>query len=139
MKIISNRFLLKIFTLILFILLGCEVPPGADVSYSIRFDNNSDQNLYLFVNYLYPDTSLPSQKPYLDYVASMHSRNIYSSVKWDKVFDQLPQDTLSLFLIISDSLEIYGWETIATKQKIVARLDLSYNDLDQNSFIVKYP
>jgi hypothetical protein len=139
MKNTPIKFHLLLLSYIFFSLIGCERPPGADVKYSIRFYNNSKLKLNLFMSYLYPDTLMPTQRPYLYYVGTNSDIFIDSSVKWDKVFYQLPQDTLALYLINSDSLEKYGWETIATKQKIVVRIDLSYNDLEQNSFIVNYP
>ncbi len=56
-----------------------------------------------------------------------------------RIFEDLPSDTLSIYIFSQDTLDTYGWEEIRDGYKILRRYDLSYPDLEKLKFVIPYP
>jgi hypothetical protein len=116
-----------------------------DKSYEINLVNNSGHNIgYYFATggkygTCYPD-SLPKTNEYIVYDISKVLRPGYEShLSWESYFQELPKDTLSVFIFHTDTLNKYSWEEIRRGYKILKRYNLSYNDLKQTNWTVTYP
>ncbi|MBI4649585.1 MAG: hypothetical protein HY738_24045 [Bacteroidia bacterium] len=91
------------------------------------------------VSYNYPDTIIPDTYNKIKGVSS-GSRSPYDShEKWEKVFETLPADTLSIFIFNGDTMATNDWQTIRSGYKIAKRYDLSLGDLQQSDWTITYP
>ena len=61
-----------------------------------------------------------------------------SDEKWDKVFEKLPSDTLSIFIFSGDTIAIYDWQTIRSNYNVLKRYDLSYQDMESLNWTITY-
>lgn len=107
--------------------------------YSIKVINNSSERIIFFDRREYPDTLLPINKPY--YFTSQPDDFAYidSKVDWPDVFSQLPNDTLSIFILSSDTVNANSWDIIRSEYKILKRYDLSFQELENKNFTITYP
>jgi hypothetical protein len=77
----------------------------------------------------YPD-SLPERNDYIVYDMRVELRSgLGSWLSWEQFFNNLPKDTLSLFIFHTDTLTKYSWEEIRREYKILRRYDLSIEDI----------
>lgn len=121
----------------------CKLPE----SYSdINIINNSNQSIDLYIclggNYgtYYPDTLLPYTSNYI--IKDIKSKITYQYLlhgAWKDIFISLPQDTLSVFILSTDTIMQYEWQEIRDNYNILKRYDLSLSDLEQLHFYVPYP
>lgn len=117
----------------------CKKSPFVERVYSIKVQNNSSQLINFFDSRTYPDTLLPAEKPY--YGASRPNNFAYidSQIDWSDVFAKLPKDTLSIFILNSDTVNTYNWDFIRNQYKILKRYDLSLQELQSDNFVITYP
>lgn len=118
---------------------ACKKNPFVERVYSIKIQNNSSHWINFFDSRVYPDTLLPTQKPYYGASRPNNFGSIDSKMDWIDVFTNLPKDTLAIFIISADTLQSYNWATIRTDYKILRRYDLSFSDLKNGNFVVTYP
>ena len=140
-----NAITLVILITIGFFLMQCDFFV-MDRRYGVRMENNSPR---LIAGYAaiansdtptYPDVTLPLSNKYLENVSSGRVATIYEgSLSWDRMFQLLPSDTLSLFVFSGDSLSRYPWQEIRNRYNILARYDMSLQDLKALDFKVPYP
>ena len=132
MILICSLFLVVTFS-------ACEKNPFVERVYSIKIENNSPHWIAFIDSRLYPDTLLPITKPF--YGASRPNDFAYidSKADWPDVFTKLPKDTLSIFILNSDTVITYNWDIIRSQYKILKRYDLSLQDLKNRNFVVTYP
>ena len=57
---------------------------------------------------------------------------------WKRFFEWLPNDTLSVYIFHSDSLEYYPWDEIRDKYMILKRYDLSLDDVRRMDYEIVY-
>ena len=102
-----------------------------DKSYEINLVNKSGFNIgYYFATggkygTYYPD-SLPESNDYILYDISKVLRPGYEShLSWEKFFQELPKDTLSVFIFHTDTLNKYSWEAVRDDYKFLKRPNLS--------------
>jgi hypothetical protein len=113
--------------------------------YAIKVFNKTQRTIMITAGYEkesmnpYPDTSLPISRPHLQEVKSNEYGEIISSFKWEEEIDNLPSDTLSIYLFDADTVNICGWEEIAMDYKVLKRYDLSVDDLIKTNWTVTYP
>ena len=134
------------FITILFILLqsnSCKL--AMDYKYEIDLINNSPNKIgYYFAlggkyGTYYPQ-GLPSSNQYIVYDMSKEIKSgVESSLPIDKFFDDLPKDTLSLYIFSTDTLNKYSWEVIKNQEKYIKRFDFSKSDLKKLKNKVVYP
>jgi hypothetical protein len=116
-----------------------------DNSYTINLVNKSDYPIgYYFATggkygTYYPD-SLPETSNYIIYDVNKVLRPGYEShLNWNKFFQLLPHDTLSVFIFSTDTLNKYSWEEVRKEYKILKRYDFSLKDLQQMNWTITYP
>ena len=114
-----------------------DFPP--DRVYSFWIENKSDDLIYFLVSYSYPDTIIPDSYDKIKGVSVGSETPYDSDDPWEEVFEELPSDTLSIFIFDGDSIEESNWQEIREGYKILKRFDISYDDLKQNKWIVTYP
>jgi hypothetical protein len=120
-------------------LLSACVPVVMDKRYTIKVVNNSNQYIGMFDSRTYPDTSLPINRPYNSAAKPRDYGYIESATKWENIFNQLPKDTLSIYIFNMDTLKRVGWDSIRTGHKILKRYDLSLQDLKSGNWTITYP
>jgi hypothetical protein len=116
-----------------------------DKSYEINLINRSGHNIgYYFATggkygTCYPD-SLPKTNDYIVNDISKVLRPGYEShLSWESFFQELPKDTLSVFIFHTDTLNKYPWEEVRNGYMILKRYDLSLDDLKRSNFTITYP
>lgn len=132
-----------LITLLLFISCfagTCNKPFMAESVYSIWLKDNSGKGFSFLVSKVYPDTLIPDNYngirgvPANDKIPyDFHER------KWSDVFENLPADTLSIFIFSNDTLLLYNWQQIRAEYKILKRYDLSRQDIEARNYTITYP
>lgn len=114
-------------------------------SYVINIVNKSGHNIgYYFATggeygTYYPD-SLPESNEYIVYDMNKVLHPGYEShLNWESFFQELPYDTLSVFIFHTDTLNKYSWNEVRERYLILKRYDMSLDDLNQNNFTITYP
>lgn len=113
--------------------------------YTIDLINKSDHSIgYYFAiggqyGTFYPD-SLPESNNYIMYdISKVISPGYMGHLDWNEFFDNLPKDTLSVFIFHTDTLNKYTWSDIRDNYMILKRYDLSQSDLSQMNWTITYP
>jgi hypothetical protein len=122
----------------------CEL--AMDYSYGIDLVNNSGHSIgYYFADggkygTFYPD-SLPETNDYIMYDINKVVRPGFEQhyKSWEKFFQNLPYDTLSVFIFHTDTLNKYTWGEVRSGYMILKRYDLSLEDLREMEFKIIYP
>lgn len=114
--------------------------------YYIYIQNDSNKDLFVSVADgihsidPYPDTLLPYSRPYFKEIRPDERIKWESHGKWeDLIINQLPADTLSIYLFDSDTVNTCGWVEVAKDYKVLKRYDLSVDDLIKTNWTVTYP
>lgn len=103
---------------------------------NIDFTENNNQSLYPDTNIVeisntYARTPLLPNEITLFYDYSTPLKLFYNSVAFN--------DTISFFVFNADTVNFYGWETIRDEYKVLARYDLSYNNVKSLKYRIPYP
>lgn len=130
--------------LLLIVYNNCEI--AMDYSYEINLFNNADHSIgYYFAaggkyGTFYPD-SLPETNKYIIYDINKVLRPGFEHhyPSWEKFFQTLPMNILSVFIFHTDTLNKYTWEEVRDGYMILKRYDLSLEDLKQNNWTITYP
>lgn len=117
---------------------SCKDSPFVERVYRIKVVNNSLQNIYFFDSRVYPDTSLPTTKPYFGGIGANSFGTLDSKEDWPDIFKKLPNDTLSIFILSNDTVNSYDWNVVSSQYKILKRYDLSLGDLQGSNWTVTY-
>ena len=117
-----------------------------DISYALYLKNNSNHSIGFYFSLggnfgtFYPDTILPTTNQYVIPELKSENRYIYDSgLEWKKIVNDLPADTLSIFIFHSDTLNKYPWEEVREGYKVLIRYDLSAEDLKKLDDVITYP
>lgn len=123
---------------------GCE-----KISYpksSIGIVNNTDNDIEFYFavggdgGIVYPDTVLPISLDPPFQVAKARKIGYRDFGFSEKIiFEQLPSDTLSIYLFHPDTLAKYNWQEIINDYKILIRYDVSFENLSQLNWQIHYP
>ncbi|WP_299523702.1 hypothetical protein [Winogradskyella sp.] len=132
--------------LILFLATSCEIKMDNDFPLSVS--NNSETSINVYFNtdqnfqYIYPDSTITnfenriSEKILPSQIIAVSG----GSSHWESIFEiNVPNDTLSMFIINSDTLNLYNLGEIGSTYNILKRYDLSLSNLKDLDFIVSYP
>lgn len=139
MKYLNKTTKLFISIFILLLAISCKDKVPFDKVYSFWVENKSDKGIVFLVSSNYPDTLIPDTYNKIRGVAAATKAPFDSHDKWEEVFDNLPADTLSVFIFSSDTLQQYDWQTIRNCYNILKRYDLSIYDLEAMNWIITYP
>ncbi len=118
---------------------NCKKPPFVEAVYRMKVFNNSALNIAALLSYQYPDTTVPENNDRLGGLLLGTYRYFDSKKPWEKVFEELPKDTLSIFFFNVDTFSTYDWQVIRKEYKVLERYDLSLQDLQNSNFSVTYP
>ena len=134
----SNTSIMKTITIIIGILVllsGCEKMG----KHRIIVSNKSTHSISVYGEYILPDTALNLTKPYLEQVKADGAGDIFDSDVNDEAFSRLRSERLTIFVIHTDTLNKYSWETIVNDYKILKRHELNYDELARTKFVLYYP
>jgi hypothetical protein len=122
----------------------CE--KAMDNRYAVYLENNANHPIGCYFGLggnfgtMYPDTTLPKSNQYIINEIKASSRSIYDSgIKWEEIFEDLPQDTMSVYIFHTDTLNKYTWEEVRNGYMILKRYDLSLEDLESMNWTITYP
>jgi hypothetical protein len=117
----------------------------------LKVFNNSDTRVYFDWRSEYPDTTLNKTDPqwvgpYNSLPWSENGLNpnetkvIRLRGSWEDCFaDNIPSDTIMVYIIDADVLENVYWDTIVKNYMILKRYDLSLQDLEDMNWTITYP
>lgn len=128
-----KRNILVIISIVLFST-NCE--KLVDRGYFIEVQNNSNDTVWCYSSYNYPDTTLAANKPLLQMIKPKLYTKLESKEKWE---DLLPKDTIIIFILSEDTVEKYSWDKIRNNYNILKRCDLSLEDLQDMNWTITYP
>lgn len=133
-----KRFKHLLITLaLIFASIGCE-KKGIT---SIKFYNNSNYSVDVYValgakygGTAYPDTILPLSDLHLyRYVKPNSFSYVISSLHtYEELYSDLPKDTLSIFVLHSDTVKKYEWSKIRKDNMYLKRYDLNIKDVKEH-------
>lgn len=139
----------KILCLIILLIPLLSGDCNKDVNgYDLRFKvkNNSNGVISIFQNSLdYPDTTLFETRPFLEandyyFIMSGKSRSFYlTGSTWEKEFNKASNGIIMVYLINTDTLKKFDWDSIRINYKILQRYDLSLKDLQNRNWEIEYP
>jgi hypothetical protein len=111
----------------------------------ILFVNNSSTNVSFYYGFgelqgsAFPDTMLPLDKKLLQQnIVSGAKRDFTTQTKIEILFKSLPRDTLSVFILATDTINTYSWDKVRSENKYLKRYDLSFRDLQNLDNTIKY-
>lgn len=123
---------------------GCEI--AMDKDFPLYFKNNANHSIQVYLNddenfvFLYPDTTISIQDGIVEVISSEKKAVAGGSAQWKSTFDvTAPNDTMSIFILHTDTLARYSWTEVQNKYKILKRYDLSLGDLERLDFTITYP
>jgi hypothetical protein len=140
----SVKFNMKpYFILALISVCGFACVRFADSKYPLEIINSSSHTIAFYVaasamEHKYPDTALISKKFEMGKIQPGDSSSWHSSIPFDRLFQELPTDTLSIYLFHPDTLAKYDWNVIRSEYKVLRRFDVSLDDLKRNGYKVTY-
>ncbi|MEO6683368.1 MAG: hypothetical protein ABIN48_11165 [Ginsengibacter sp.] len=117
----------------------CKKNPFVERVYSIKVANDADYACITFESRIYPDTALPANVPYYSTAFPEDYAVIDSKTEWSNVYKKFPADTLSIFILNSDTVKVNEWGIIRSGYKILKRYDLSLEDLKKLNWTITYP
>ena len=113
--------------------------------YGVSLVNNSGNPISVYYTkpnsgeMMYPDTTLSQTKPIFIDIMPNSSRPSYFNQEYHDFFEALPADTLSIFLFDKNTVHNKAWEQIIKEYDVLARYDLSQEDLHKLKYLVTYP
>lgn len=136
----SMKSILTLFFVVPLLPVGCVM----DRKWSISLHNTSNHAISFYagspaVGHVYPDTTLAAALVPMQQILSNKYGSWEIGYSFEKFFQELPKDTLSLFLFHPDTISKYDWNTIRSQYKVLRRYDLSLQDLQQKNYTVTYP
>lgn len=111
----------------------------------LTVSNNSDKNIYVVLQYNYPDTSINDESwTYLAYnhlgVDSLSSKSLWNSKKWDKVIrDNNSSNTIMVFVYDVEAIAGKTWPEIQSSYEVLKRYDLTVGQLNSMGWNIIYP
>lgn len=117
---------------------GCS-KSNEDPSYSLPVHNNAKYPITVWCSTAYPDTTIPANPPYACSVDPTAIGNLYSSTQWDKVLNGLNKGVMFVFIVNKDTLNKYGAPDMKQKYRILKRLGVTKEYLNNNSGSIVYP
>jgi len=137
---------MKKCSIILIIILGLHLAScvKSDVTetkpvYAIMINNKTNNELLVFYQLNYPDTTLQKSRPDVSTIQQRSTGLIPSDKKWDDIIMQNKYQTLSLFFLAGGTFEKYSWDTVRSKYIILKRMEFPLDSLRNLNWTVQYP
>ena len=137
-----NKLMIR-FVIVSFMMTSCIFPHDDENRHSvIEMNNYSDKAIYVNIDAEYPDTSgrfIGDFDPF--FKISSHNKNsdiLYMRYGWESFLRdkrQLPSDTLMIFMMDADIVELHT----NFKKAIIQRYDISLQDLQRLNWMLTYP
>ena len=134
----------RIFILfVFFTFVSCE--KMWETWYCIKIENTTTKGIFVssgcarYGLFDYPDTTLTVNRPSLLQVNPNDHNDLRSGPKWEYIINEIPSDTLSIYIFDADTINAYDWSQIKEGYKVLKRYDLSVEDLKQKNWTVTYP
>ena len=114
-------------------------------AHSIILKNNSDRMIAYYASGnefdlpIFPDTTLPVEKPYMQVIMRDRLGGEGGMVPWERRFEQFPSDTISLFVLDREIYDKTPWEEVREEYMVLQRYDVSLKDLQRLNFRLSYP
>ncbi len=113
----------------------------------ISIENKSNDTIYSFVSVLYPDTMIPSEEKDVfqdikKYHLTMPYRQkdlIFGFNEYRYIYEYYKTDTLCCFVIDYNVIKEISYEDIRKNNRILARYDLSLQDVEAFDGYFEYP
>lgn len=137
------KYIILVFSTIILLANCCE--NMMEKWFYIRVANISQKAIMVTAGYgrflmnAYPDTTLPPSEPDLYKIEPNKQINLRSGFEWEKVIEEMPLDTLSIYVFDADTLNTYDWVQVKEGYKVLKRYDLSLDDLKQMNWTITYP
>ena len=137
------KYTILVFSTIILLANCCE--NMMEKWFYIRVANISQKAIMVTAGYerflmnAYPDTTLPSSEPDLYKIEPNKQINLRSGFEWEKVIEEMPLDTLSIYVFDADTLNTYDWIQVKEGYKVLKRYDLSLDDLRKMNWTITYP
>ena len=135
-----------LFVFIVLLLTQCERFP-MDKRHSLYVKNYSDYSI-IYVLRMNQETStvydtiLGDNPPSIDHVTTILSGQnkalLQGSMKISSYFDNVPSDTISIYLFHIDTLKNNTWADVQAGYKTLKRYDLSLEDLEHLDYKLNY-
>jgi hypothetical protein len=115
-----------------------------DPKYALSVINNSEDSVCAYSAdrrrpTQYPDTLLLANRPALFIIRPGGKSYNDSQIPWTKEVEQLPGDTLSVFIIDAKLYRDSSWSYIRDNYRILKRYDLSSDNLKLLNSEIPYP
>jgi hypothetical protein len=149
MTVIRIRLAVLLF-LAIHLITGCREKEGINCHRSISFKNNTDKELVVMMDYLYPDTikGIAATGGYIlnaDWrvqpgeIGNKDALHIRSC--WEARFEGslMPSDTIMIFVFATQVLESMPFPDVYENYLILKRYDLSLQDLQNLDWQISYP
>jgi hypothetical protein len=128
---------IAIIVVCMFCFSSCD--PFGDWETVIWVENKSSIPVHFVFSETYPDTSLPKTWGYVNNLPPKDKKYAeFGRRTYNEIFKSLPADTLSLFIISSDTLAKYTWDEIKSGYKILKRYEISKADLGRYKNTITY-
>ena len=142
-KEVNNQYWMMLILLAI-VFVGC-CPLAMDYQIKLDIINEADHSIGYYVADGNPDgicnpESLPdtNERVVYDIKMEMGSGVLAHCRSWEQYFENLPCDTLSIFIFHTDTLNKYSWEEVRDGYKILRRYDFGKEDLENLHELV-YP
>ncbi|WMJ71739.1 alanine/glycine:cation symporter family protein [Cytophagaceae bacterium ABcell3] len=110
---------------------------------NLLFVNEANYKVSIFLGLegegQYPDTLLPEHRPAFYHLQGGESLNISSGDGWQNVLSELPHNTLSIYVLSTDTLVNYSWDDIREGYNILKRIDVGLDELEATGYTVYFP
>ena len=112
---------------------------SCDKFYSVVVENNADFPVYALSPMqfdagdipMYPDTALNNEIKLKSSFGKNQLGGIYDGMsKWDSFYSYYNIDTVSVFILNADSVDIYSLRSFINQSSVIQRYDLSLFDLE---------
>jgi hypothetical protein len=114
-------------------------PPDTTPAYLIFINNKTSNDLQVFYQLNYPDTSLQENRPITTNLSANTLGFIPSEKKWDEIINQNSHHYISFFFMASGTLVKYSWDTVRSQYIILKRMEFHLDSLRKQNWTIQYP
>lgn len=148
-QLIKSNIMKKLHILLPTILcvFSCEKFLPIDRKYNtpVSLYNNSKDTISRFIDDIdwdktpYPDTSITEETILMKGILPSKIDILYFEENLQNQFSKYPNDTICLFILNTNTIKNNPWDSIRSRYNILARYDLSSQDIINRNFKIEYP
>lgn len=136
----------KVVTIFVFLFIGiyltsCVKSESAESkpTYAIMVNNKTNNELMVFYQLNYPDTTLQKIRPDITMIQARSYGLMLSETKWDELISQNPDQKLWLFFLAAGTFEKYPWDSVRSQYIILKRMNFKLDSLRNLNWTVQFP